>query len=474
MEDRQRQKRSIHAHPQITYRGSRTRTKGKNDMHMRGVVCALAGTAILCGALPRVEARSLSQQIDSLFGEGGITLDVDAKKPGGTSHRAHFSSSSLATFGLFVKQLAPNAADFPAISTVPGFTYRYNPDILSFERSSASLGPVFIERPQTLGQGKFDIGMSYLFVDFEELNGKDLDRLKFRLTHNDCCNEKNPPPSPGIPVFENDTADIFFEKFALRSHVVSFFATYGITDRWDVNILLPVVFTSLQLRARAVLNNESGEGEHFFDAANRIAETTRSVDDDATGVGDLQIRTKYRLFSGESFNLASGLALRLPTGKRNDFQGLEDTTLMPMLAAAFEWGRFDVHGSSGIEFNFDDSDRSRERYAAGVTLRILEQVALLADVIGNSNLKTDRIGVTVPQFVSLRGRIDEPPSQAGVDLPDFRRFNRKLSTDIIDLNVGFKTNPFGSVVGFATVFIPLTDDGLRADAIPAVGLEMSF
>jgi hypothetical protein len=133
-----------------------------------------------------------------------------------------------------------------------------------------------------------------------------------------------------------------------------------------------------------------------------------------------------------------------------------------------------VHGSRGIEFNFDDSDRSRVRYAAGVTLRILEQVALLADVIGNSNLKTDRIGVTVPQFVSLRGRIDEPPSQARVDLPDFRRFNRKLSTDIIDLNVGFKTNPFGSVVGFATVFIPLTDDGLRADAIPAVGLEMSF
>jgi hypothetical protein len=178
--------------------------------------------------------------------------------------------------------------------------------------------------------------------------------------------------------------------------------------------------------------------------------------------------------SGEHFNLASFFSLRLPTGKKNDFQGLGDVTLMPMLAAAFEWGRFDLHGSSGIELNFDDTDRSRIRYAAGVTVRLIEELALLVDVIGNSSLKTDRIGVTVPQFVSLRGRVDELPSQAGVNLPDFRRFNRTISTDIIDLNVGFKANPFGSVVGFATVFVPLTSDGLRADVIPAVGLEMSF
>jgi hypothetical protein len=443
-------------------------------MHMRGVVCVVAAMAVLSGVLPQVEARSLSQQIDSLFGAGGIALDVDAKRPGGISHRAHFSSSSLATFGLFVKQLAPNAADFPAISTVPGFTYRYNPTLLSFERSSGSLGPVFVERPQTLGRGKFDLGMSYMFIDFDELEGRNLNRLKFRLTHNDCCNDRNPPPSPGTPVFENDTADIFFRKFTLRSHVVSIFATYGITDRWDVNVLLPVVFTSVKLRARAVLNNESGEGEHFFDAEDEITAETRSISDDAVGFGDLQLRTKYRLLSGEHFNLASFFSLRLPTGKKNDFQGLGDVTLMPMLAAAFEWGRFDLHGSSGIELNFDDTDRSRIRYAAGVTVRLIEELALLVDVIGNSSLKTDRIGVTVPQFVSLRGRVDELPSQAGVNLPDFRRFNRTISTDIIDLNVGFKANPFGSVVGFATVFVPLTSDGLRADVIPAVGLEMSF
>lgn len=474
MEDCEWKERSADAHREINSPCRFIGTVKGANVYKCHLLRGMIGVALFLGATPQVDARSLSHQLDSLFGERGITLDVDAKKPGGISHRAHFSSSTLATFGLLVKQLAPNAADFPAISTVPGFTYRYNPDLLSFERSSKSLGPVFVERPQTLGQGKFDIGFSYLYVDFEELNGKDLDSLQFHLTHNDCCNDKEPPPSPGTPKFENDTAEVFFKKFSLRSQVVSFFATYGITERWDVNLLIPVVFTSLQLRARAVLNNESGEGEHFFDAPHEITEERRAQDAHKTGVGDLQVRTKYRLVSTDEFGLAAGLSLRVPTGSEDDFQGLGDPTLTPFLSAAFEHGRLNLHATSGIEYNFDDSDRSRIRYGAGVALQLIEQIAFLVDVIGSSNLLTDRTGVTVPQFVSLRGKVDQLPSEAGVNLPDFLRVNRKLSTDIIDLALGFKVSPFGTVVGFATVFVPLSDDGLRADAIPAVGLEMSF
>ena len=51
----------------------------------------------------------------------------------------------------------------------------------------------------------------------------------------------------GIPDFEADTADLTFEEFDLESHVLSLYATYGITDRWDVNVLVPIVFTSLDV-----------------------------------------------------------------------------------------------------------------------------------------------------------------------------------------------------------------------------------
>lgn len=419
----------------------------------------------------KAEARSLSDQLNFLFGDRGIELtEVGTPVP----HDAHFTSDSLATLGLVVKQLAPAAADFPAISTTPGFTYRYEPSLRVFVPSSASLGSVFVERPQTLGRGKFDFGFSYLHVNFDELNGKDLDRLQFtNLAHNDCCTPDN-LPSPGDPAFENDTADLFFEEFNLRSHVVSFFATYGVTDRWDINFLLPVVFTDLKVRARAVINNDSNT--HFFDETLSQTTQVRSFDDDKAGVGDLLLRTKYNLLDRENVNLAAGLTLRLPTGDEDNFQGLGDTTVMPFFALSFEYERLDFHTSNGIEINADDTDRSRVRYGGGVTFQLHEQIALFVDVIGSSSIATDRLSVTINQFVNSPGASDTPPSEnPSANLADTRTFTEKVKkTDIVDVSVGLKANVYGSVVGFAGALVPLNNDGLRADFIPSAGLEVSF
>jgi hypothetical protein len=423
----------------------------------------------MTGAAGQAEARNLSDRISLLFGERGVEANVVDRNA--VPHRAHFTSQSLATLGLLVKQVAASAADFPAISTVPGVTYQYNTQLQVFERSSRSLGPVFVERPETIGRGKVDFGFSYLFVNFDELNGKKLDCLSFRgLAHNDCCNPANPPPSPDFPAFEQDTADLFFQKFTLQSHVFSLFATYGITERWDVNILLPFVFTHFRVRAQAVLNDESGTGTHAFDDVTRSTTSVRSTSDNPIGIGDLLLRTKYHLMDSNGFNLAAGLTLRLPTGNENNFQGLGDTMTTPFLALSQEYGRFHLHGTGGIEFNWDASDRTRARYAAGVAFSVIEQLVLNVDIVGSSYLKTDRLSVRVPQFVNAPGTSEAAPTT----LPTTRTFSTKIRPDIVDLVVGFKANIYGALVGYANVFLPLNNEGIRADVIPAAGLEVSF
>jgi hypothetical protein len=414
---------------------------------------------------------SLADQLNNLYGDRGITLTEGAVEPTGggnaVPHTAHFTSESLATLGLLVQTLAPATADFPAISTVPGLSYRYNPDLQAFERSSGSLGPVYVERPQTLGRGKLDIGVAYLHINFDQLNGDDLDGLAFRgLKHNDCCAK---PPSPDNPAFEKDTADLFFDQFDIESDVVSLFATYGITDDWDVNILLPIIHTSLEVNARAELNNESGTGTHEFGVVDGVpvTEERRSIDESKTGVGDLQLRTKYHLFSSGGLNLASGLNLRLPTGDEDNFQGLGDTTLTPFFSVAQEYGRFDFHLAAGVEINADDTERSRVRYAAGVTAGIIEPLAFLVDVIGNSNVTDQDISVTVPTFEN-NGAITSEAK------PSTKTATGKIHTDIVDLALGFKAALPHSLVGFAGVFVPLNDDGLRADVIPTANIEVSF
>ena len=144
-------------------------------------------------------------------------------------------------------------------------------------------------------------------------HGASLDGLSFRLSHADCCGGPGFATPDGViggtpeTEFELDTADIVFDKFDLESHVLSLYATYGITDRWDVNVLLPIIFTSLDVSAHAVLNNfaiNPGDGlpVHLLPDGTNVQ--TRTVDDDATGVGDLLLRTKYHFLSSNGFNQA--------------------------------------------------------------------------------------------------------------------------------------------------------------------------
>jgi hypothetical protein len=60
---------------------------------------------------------------------------------------------------------------------------------------SGTLGSIFVERPETLGQGKFEFGLSYAYVMFQAAQRTDLDKLDFTLHHNDCCGGPNTPDS---------------------------------------------------------------------------------------------------------------------------------------------------------------------------------------------------------------------------------------------------------------------------------------
>src|SRR5437870_6528177 len=81
--------------------------------------------------------------------------------------------------------LADNIADtaarnLPIISASAGYTYRYNPQLEIFERTSDTLGPLFMERPDTLGRGKLNVNVSYQYVRLNQLDGRDTSSLESR------------------------------------------------------------------------------------------------------------------------------------------------------------------------------------------------------------------------------------------------------------------------------------------------------
>jgi hypothetical protein len=169
-----------------------------------------------------------------------------------------------------------------------------------------------------------------------------------------------------------------------------------------------------------------------------------------------------------------GTNLRFPTGSEDDFQGGGDTVVTPFFAMSLEVGRLGLFTSNGIDVNAKDLDRSRVRYGGGVTLSIFDRLALLTDVVGTSNMTTDTRTIRVPNFVNTTTGDRVPPSEAGLDIPDFRRARVDLETAIVDLSVGLKANPWRSMILFVNFLVPLNDDGLRTDFTPAAGMEMTF
>lgn len=409
-----------------------------------------------------LQADGLANQIDNLFGSDGIQLQINTANPA-NNHQAHFSSASVSTLGLLTQQLAVSAVDIPAISTVPGLTYSYNPALQAFERSSGSLGSIYIERPLTLGQGRFEAGFSYTYVGFDTLNGQKLKGLSFlNLQHGDCC---SPVPGLGDPAFEKATADLIFDRFSLQSHIFNFSATYGITDKWDVNILVPVIQTELDISARAQINDVAfaGNPQGLHNFTNGTKTTTSSVSDSNLGVGDIQLRSKYHFLAYKKFNMAGGLNLRLPSGSQSDFQGVGDTTVTPYLSFSQEYGIIDLHATAGVEFNTGNDRRDRIRYAGGATFHVTPEFGLITDFIGTSNIRTNEVSVRVPEFT---GGNATPSSY------DIR--TATVNNDTLDLALGFKFVPVKSVVGFFNVFIPLNDAGLRSDLIPSGGVQVGF
>lgn len=67
--------------------------------------------------------------------------------------------------------------NLPVGSAVAAFTYEFDPQTNVFVKSEAGLGPIFADRAQTLGKGKLNVGASWSHIDFDEIEGTDLDHV---------------------------------------------------------------------------------------------------------------------------------------------------------------------------------------------------------------------------------------------------------------------------------------------------------
>src|SRR5262249_38315184 len=136
---------------------------------------------------------------------------------------------------------------FPIGSSSGGFVFNFDPGTGLFTPASQSFGPGFAERALTNGKGRFGFGLNYQSLSFKSYEGVDLKngQLQYVLQHNDCCAVAgNALPDPDDPFFEGDLVEMSV-SIDVKTSVFAPSISYGLTGRWDVGVVIPIVHMEL-------------------------------------------------------------------------------------------------------------------------------------------------------------------------------------------------------------------------------------
>ena len=378
-------------------------------------------------------ANTLSDLITSLYGGNGVPVTKEEESPSGNIvTTVQVSLDSFLEIENLNSELNSEKGSFPVSSTGGGFTFQYDSELEVFTRTTDSLGPIFAERATTLGKKKINFGFSYSYIDYSKLQGNDLHDLKSIVFLDEKKKDEN-------------LLHLDFDV-SIKSNLFSFYGTYGITDRWDISVLVPILQVQLDVDSTGkILNRRPKKGRggktlfYSFDSGETIGD---SVSGASTGIGDIFLRSKYNLFTSEWIDFTSALDVKLQTGNENELLGTGRTSIKPFLIFSKSVSRFTPHLNLGYEFNSGSEGQDRIVYTTGADYGFGKgnnHFSIASDIIGRHKIENAAVG-----------------------------------NNIIDFSTGFKWSHRSGMLVFVNVQIPLNEDGLRADWIPTAGYELNF
>ncbi len=427
-------------------------------------VVGLMASAVTCLLPTPVHAQNvpLSQLLVRLI-QSEVRL---APPPAGfINHEAHFvpgDDQRLAPF-VFNQQIVTQLATFPIGSPSGGFSFKFDPTLGTFERVTPSFGPTFAERALTNGQGRFTFGVNTQYSNYSSFEGEALDdgAVKFYLRHEDL----------GGLFFEGDLVEAAL-NLDLSSSTTTAFGNYGLTDRLDVALAVPIVRVSMSARVDAsVLRfaTPNVPGIHAFPGGSRTAGFASSGN--ASGVGDILLRTKYRFIDVEGGGLAAGVDLRLPTGNDEELLGTGAAAVTGTFIGSMTVGRLAPHVNVGFTRSGSGSVVNAPNefgYRVGTEFAATPTLTLSGTLIGRTLIDAGRLQLTDTTWNFMN-------NQGVRGSTTFSEYTtRSGSLNLASLAVGGKYNVAGNFLVSANLLFALSSAGVTARVTPVVGIDYAF
>jgi hypothetical protein len=337
-------------------------------------------------------------------------------------------AAARATSDTLARSIVAALATLPLTSSSGGFSYRFNPALGTVERASESFGPLFVERAITGGSGQLSVAMTWQFAGFTQLDGMPLKDGTLVTTSNRFTDESQP--------FDVETLQL-----NVRANTLTFSAAYGLTNRIDIGAAVPL--TALSLDGSRV---DTYRGTRFQQAT-----ASASV----VRLGDVLVRGKATLGRWSWGAFAAGGDLRLPTGASADLLGAGQTGTREFAILTVGSSTVAAHFNGGLN---QGGVSPGPDFSGALTVAAAPQLTLTAEMLWR---RFDDIG-------RITESVSPHPTLVGVET---LRLLPVGSTDTLATSLGLKWNLGGPWLLRANVYVPLTDNGLTAHAIPSLAVE---
>ncbi len=421
----------------------------------------LALVLLPVGAL---HAQGLRNSLSSLFtfGDCGEPLCLDGSISAANGHGDHFlpaaASGNSAIISFLADAVGQSVSRVPLSATSSGATFAIVNGLPV--RTSTSAGPIFAERAQTLGRGRFFIGANVNGLSYTTLNGTPTDNLGLTFIHEDVDNAG----TLGDPQFENDVIAVQLQ-LDVNVLVTSVFATYGLTDFVDLSVAVPFVRTRVRGASEAQISPFGPNALHFFggDPSSPVLRAATSLEGSATGIGDVAGRLKVNVVQTRQFGAAIITDVRFPTGDEAELLGSGAFSGRAVGIVSAQFGSFSPHLNGGYLVRTGDLQNDAILATVGFDNLMTPWATLAFDFISEWQVGDNRITL---------------PGNAIYDVP----FQRELQTsqvsnmrqNLVAASGGVKFSLREGTVLVTNVLLPVTDAGLLPDFVWTTGLELVF
>ena len=448
----------------------------------RRLFLAIAPLVLASAPARLVEAQGLRDKITQLFifgpGSGSDPLflagSADPHNPTAIQlHGKHFVPAAAADNASVLEfigdAIGGSVSNLPLGSTSGASSFRFVGGVPV--QTAVSAGPIFAERPATLGRGRVILGMKQSGFHLNALRGVGLNNLNLTFTHENvtgpaCDAIEGQSCAPlGVPAHENDVIVVRL-ALDLDVRVSSFYLTYGVSDRFDVGVVVPVVTTSMRGQSDAQIQPFGGlPAQHFFagtpDAP--VLNATRTSEGSTTGLGDVSVRAKTLLVQSPQTSVAMLVDARFPTGSASDLLGSGAFAARGLAVFTTRVASVYPHANVGYLYRAGPRQNDAVLGTLGFDQLLAPAVTIAADLL--TELQVGQSKLRLPQPV-----VFEAPYRRVVyptEIPDMR-------DDIVNGSFGAKWLPGRHVTLLANALFPLNRGGLRPGVTYTAGLELGF